>query len=276
MPTHLFHMNLEVYGGNVTVDGGGAINWRSGKQTALNAVLGAYAVANGAVDVAGFTEVRVGTTNAALLDAGLADLAASLNMPGGLPHILMAHCGYSALGVGEFVGIAIRGDAAVNAWGRVYDSGHPPNAINEVLGLVGGIPYGVVNGNAPPGATLDRRCVVYADVTLPGGGAALRVGFIHNLYVLRDNLYVILGRLPVLMNRALLAYAGGDFNAPPRNIRSQRAVARLYALAPPVATSAGGNTYDWWARTMPFPAATIHYTALNLAASDHRGVGIIF
>jgi hypothetical protein len=273
-------MNLQVYGGNnVGIDGGGAINYRSNKQLALRASLAAYAGANGPVDVAGFTEVRAGTTNLAVIGAGLVDLAASLNMPGGAVHIILAHCGNSALGVGEFIGIAIRGDAVLNGWGRVYDTGNPPTVVNQMFVVAGGGAHRLRETAAPPGATLDRRCIVYVDVTLPN--VALRVGYIHNLYVLRDNRIVILDRLPSLIDGALIDYVGGDFNASPRNIRSLYGVQRLrpttlHALSPGVATTTGGNTYDWWARTRAFGATAIAVTQLNNVASDHCGVGITF
>lgn len=274
---HFFHMNIENYGsGNVTLGPAGAIATRTAKQNAIRNLLTNYQAAQVApVDIAGFTEVHAAPTTQARTFAGLADLGASLAIVGP-PHVLISKCGISALGVHEYVGIVVRGDATVHGWGLCYESALGNGNVTELPAPAVVMPWRASRHVVPNFGIADRRCVVWVDATLPGGNR-YRVGFIHNLYVLRDNLYVILSRLPAMLHHAHLDYVGGDLNAPPRNIRSRRQGSRMTVMAPPLATTRGGHIYDWWARSTAFPGGTaVDQTALNTAASDHTGVGLTF
>lgn len=281
---HIFHMNLQTYNANTAYPAVGAgAGIRTPKQIQLNATLNAYQVANGPVEVAGFTEVFIADGhNPANVSQALNDLATNLGIPtngAGARHIFAARCGSSALmNSTEVVAIVINGNAVINDTGQaafyMYQMCGRPITLECVY-----VPPFTVVLNGPWMQPLDYRCIVYAGYTL--GGITRRIGFAHNVYVQEINRAFFMRLVRPMMRFSNLNVCGGDFNAAPAaNVLSPRR--RQFYYDPGVPTTAGGNIYDWWtttaAQTAPGGGAPIvTYTAAapgGMTGSDHRGVGL--
>lgn len=152
----------------------------------------------------------------------------------------------------------------------------------------------------PDWAALGVRGVVFAVVKIDG--KYIGVGYIHNIYNDETVRTTTMLELPKYMKAAedyvsdlgisVTWYLGGDFNAPPTNVGTDRGPGRLYSHSAenhrlPSGTTAGGNTYDYWfsratsdLNGMPLPGVcntTLTGSASSAAnlGSDHCGIYLV-
>lgn len=260
----LFHLNMRKFGG-------GNEDLNRAYAEVLKKVNSNLATENCYVVVGGVTEVM--NTNSA--QKALAQLASALN----LQLVKVVHCGVSAMGIAEYIGVFVGPDISIDYIGRfsLKDGQqvlHEAGAINDS------------RWDSPPPGSPDFRALVYVAGKLYGK-IPIAVGFIHNTYTFSEQRALVAMHFAQMADtmrkssQAQAVYFGGDFNVEPAGQR-RKWDTTIYPYSTGMKTT-DAHEYDYWYSTIApnqstlppgllTPAAAVDYAPLQGRVSDHAAI----